>query len=216
MPPSTHYRRNTRKLTGVAKAIALKQKRRTAAFNAHRRGTMSVAPPPKKLTRKQVQAISMNVDRELRRSARLSTRKAGNTASAAEKRKAATAEKQSVKSAVKSAAATATKKTISLLYPSLLSRGPPGVLKSKIDAAWKTIIAARRKNAGVQEYRRPPPIDATLNALTATLRGTFGNASTRFEGPPRHHLAGPRNYSARGARGARGRSLAVIRENENE
>jgi len=202
MPLPTQYRKNTRKLTGVAKYLTLKQKRRNSAFNAHRRSRMMAAPAPKKLTRKQVQAISMNVDQQLRKSARLATRVAGSAATAAEKKKAAEVVKQSEKAAVKSATA----QTIKYLYPSLLKRGPPGVLKSKVDSAWKQLIQKRRVNGGVLEYRAPPRIDPSLNALTASLARTFGNASTRFMGPPRHHLV-PANR----------RALAAIRENnENE
>lgn len=204
MPPSTHFKntRNTTKknktLGRIARSIALKQKKQNAAFNKHRRGTLKTKLAPKKLTRKQIQSISMNVDQQLRKSARLSARVAGSAATAAEKRKANAVEKQGVKAAVKSATA----QTIKYLYPSLLKRGPPGVLKSKVDSAWKQLISKRRANGGLLQYKAPRPVDPSLNALTASLARTFGNSSTRYVGPPRHHLV-PANR----------RALAVIREN---
>ena len=185
--------------------------RQQSAFNAHRRGThgnhvTASAAAPKKISKRELKKVAMEVEVQLRRSARLGTRKNGPTANAAEKRKEkalASISASAVKKAVKSASA----KTVSLLYPSLLSGSAPGVLKSKIDSAWRAYIEKKRHNAGIIRGRvNREPADASLNALSARLSESLGrNQSTRYAGPKRHHLTMGNE-----------RRLAVIAENENE
>uniref|UniRef100_A0A6C0JUZ0 Uncharacterized protein n=1 Tax=viral metagenome TaxID=1070528 RepID=A0A6C0JUZ0_9ZZZZ len=205
MPPSLFLmeRNKTRKLKGQLGKSAKRKARREALVMSHRRGTQRSAPvalAPIKIPKKELKKIAMAVDLELRRSARIATRKS-NSASAV-----ATAPVSARSASLKKAAKSASAKTVSLLYPSLLSGPAPGVLKSKVDSAWAKYIDQKRRNAGVQRLRvNREPANSELNSLATSLSRTFGDVSTRYAGPKRHHLTEGNE-----------RKLAVIAENENE
>jgi hypothetical protein len=193
-------RNKTRKLRGIERQLALKRKAQMNRFNKIRRGTMSapvyasVSTRKAKLSKKELQKIndgvSMEVDRELRKSARL----AGKT------RNYRGLSGQKVQEIKKNA----TQKTMPLIYPSTF--GPAsGILRKKVDAAWKKRIselsakAAKRESSARRNESNSLPADL-VNMLNRSVRLS---AST--------HRA-PRSAS----RSANRRHLATIAENANE
>ena len=153
----------TRKLKGLERHLALRQKRRYANFNKVRRSYK--APAPVKLSKRNIakidKKVAMDVDVSLRRSARLEGKTRNFKGESAGKLSAS--KKDEI-------AKSATSKTLSFLYPS--SIGPSsGILKRKVDDAWRKRISSLASANHSPNKNESHTLPANLvNALNRSAR----------------------------------------------
>lgn len=149
----------TRKLRGIERHLALRQKRRDANFNKVRRSYK--VPAAVKLSKRNIakidKKVAMDVNISLRRSGRLAGKTRNFKGESAGKLPASkTAE----------IAKSATSKTLSFLHPARF--GPSsGILKKKVDDAWKKRIAslasANRSPNRNESHTLPANLVSALN-----------------------------------------------------